>query len=127
MGVIRQGISIESFVNYAILDYCVDSKKSKLPYRTKKYQIFERILEKTSFEVKQQILKSMLMLPGRMSKFLDRLKALRDIMATVDFPGLDQKNEPEYKGESIYAIKNFKKFMKDSSECGNYLMKVTRK
>jgi len=117
---------VSEMVDAIVCIYFFRLGKSRVPWGSEKLQKFnEHILEGRSLLQKFKIVKSVYEIPKNIEKDVDRLNALRNVVAHKWFSGVpgDWRGEVEamYKGKEIFTLERIKMFREDMSRIVDFL------
>jgi len=131
----RQAITGQIILYYTFISEMVDAivciyffrvGKRRPPWGSEKLQKFnEYVLEGRSLLQKFKIVKSVYEIPKNIEKDVDRLNALRNVVAHKCFSGMpgDWRGELEamYKGKDIFTLEGIKMFREDMNRIVDFL------
>jgi len=122
---------VEEFMALIIMNQILsDSPKwNEIKYfgRIKRYHIFyAHILGRVPARYKMSIVRKFIRLPKSITKTVERMLALRDILAHVCTLDYTRKKDFSYKGQSIFSETGFESYMHDSTDAIAFLVKQTK-
>jgi hypothetical protein len=122
---------IEEVTALMIMNYILsDSPKwNKIEYfgRIKRYRLFfDEVLARLTSRNKINVVKKFTKIPRRLAETLQRMFALRDMLAHVCTFDYSDKRALQYKGKNILSLDGFQSYIEDSNKLIVSLMEKAR-
>jgi hypothetical protein len=117
---------VDEFLNMVLCKHYFGRKRSFINlWRTKKFQLFNYyILEELYISQKLRHVKAIRKVPKKIVDNINRLNALRNVLAHSFFPENLKRAKPVYKGKNIFTLEALKVLGVDVEEMFSYFMGV---
>jgi len=127
--IIIQYTFINELVNWAVCIYFFRLGKRPIGWKSEKLQKFNYyILESRSLLEKFKIVKSVYEIPKNIVRDVERLNALRNVVAHKSFPENSEDSRKEgkavYKGKDIFTLEGIKMFREDMKRVVDFLISM---